>query len=433
MQKLDTILLHPAEQITEIIRRIYKAGMTTTSGGNISIKDEEGNIWVTPSAIDKGSLKRTDIICVKPDGSITGLHKPSSEYPFHLAIYKARPDIKSIIHAHPPALVSFSIVRQIPNTNVIPQAKQVCGPIGYAPYAIPGGEELGKFISHEFAKGFIAVIMENHGTVVGGSDLKDAYIRFETLEFAARTIIGAHTVGTPVFLTDTQIDHFNSHIPADLPELKEVSYPPDELFIRGEISNLVRRACDQGLMISSYGTVSVRWKEDDFLITPRNIPRWEIGLEDIVQIKGGQREAGKLPSKAVSFHHEIYRLNPHIHSIIITQTPNIMAYGVSNMKMDVRTIPESWIFLQDIPIVPFGMQFSNDHSIAGIFSKNSPAVIIQNDSVIVTGQSLLQTFDRLEVAEFSAKSLIMSKPLGELVPIGDEQIIALRQKYLSNS
>ncbi len=432
MQKLNTILLHPADQITEIIRRIYKAGMTTTSGGNISIKDEEGNIWVTPSAIDKGSLQRTDIICVKPDGSIIGPHKPSSEYPFHIAIYKSRPDIKSIIHAHPPALVSFSIVRQIPDTNVIPQAKHVCGPIGYAPYAIPGGEELGKFIALEFGKGFSAVIMENHGTVVGGTDLKDAYVRFETLEFAARTIIGAHTIGTPIFLSDAQIDFFESHIPSDLPELERVSFPSEELFIRGEISNLVRRACDQGLMISSYGTVSVRWKENDFLITPRNIPRWEIGLEDIVQIKGGKREPGKLPSKAVSVHQEIYRLNPHINSIIITQTPNIMAYGVSNLKMDVRTIPESWIFLQDIPIVPFGMQFSTDQSVSRILGKNTPAIIIQNDSVIVTGQSLLQTFDRLEVAEFSAKSLIMSKPIGELVPIGDEQIQALREKFLSN-
>ena len=167
MQKLNTVLLHPADQITEIIRRIYKAGMTTTSGGNISIIDDQGNIWVTPSAVDKGSLKRADIMCVKPDGTIIGRHKPSSEYPFHNAIYKARPDIKSIIHAHPPALVSFSIVRQIPDTNVIPQAKHVCGPIGYAPYAIPGGEELGENIALEFKKGFNAVIMENHGTVVG--------------------------------------------------------------------------------------------------------------------------------------------------------------------------------------------------------------------------------------------------------------------------
>jgi L-fuculose-phosphate aldolase len=136
MKKLNTKWMHPRDQITMIIDKIYRSGMTTTSGGNISIIDESGDVWVTPSAIDKGSLRPTDIICVRKNGTIEGRHKPSSEYPFHIAIYKCRPDIKAIIHAHPPALVSFSIVRQIPNTNVIPQAKYVCGPIGYAPYEI---------------------------------------------------------------------------------------------------------------------------------------------------------------------------------------------------------------------------------------------------------------------------------------------------------
>jgi len=430
MKKLDTQLLHPADQITEIIHRIYKAGMTTTSGGNISIRDNDGNIWVTPSAVDKGSLWREDIVCIKRDGTITGKHKPSSEYPFHKAIYEVRPDLKSVIHAHPPALVSFSIVRQIPDTNVIPQAKKICGPIGYAEYSIPGGEELGRKISAEFAKGFNAVIMENHGTVIGGTDLKDAYIRFETLEFAARTILGAHEIGKPVFLSDEEIEDFESKVPADMPEMEEVSFPSDELMIRSDISNLVRRACDQGLMISSYGTVSVRWNGEDFLITPRNVPRWEMGLEDIIQIRSGMREPGKLPSRAVTIHQEIYRLNPQVNSIITTQTPNIMAFGISNTKLDVRTIPESWIFLQDIPIIQFGVQFSKQHEVSGAISKNTPAVIIRNDSVIITGNFLLQTFDRLEVAEFSAKSLIMSKSLGKLIPIDNRHIEDLRIKFL---
>ena len=104
---LDTRLMHPRDQITMIISRIYKRGMTTTSGGNISVIDENKDIWVTPSAVDKGSLRPSDIMCVKPDGTVIGRNKPSSEFPFHKAIYEMRPDIKAIIHAHPPALVSF--------------------------------------------------------------------------------------------------------------------------------------------------------------------------------------------------------------------------------------------------------------------------------------------------------------------------------------
>jgi len=108
-----------------------------------------------------------------------------------------------------------------------------------------------------------------------------------------------------------------------------------------------------------------------------------------------------------------------------------MAYGVSGKKLDVRTIPESWIFLQDIPMIEFGHQFDRTNELGKMFTPNTPAVIIKNDSVIVTGDKLLQTFDRLEVAEFSARSLIMGHPLGELKPINEKQIEDLRKKFLS--
>ena len=423
--------MHPRDQITMIIDKVYRSGLTTTSGGNISIIDECGDIWVTPSAIDKGSLRPSDIVCVRKNGAIEGRHKPSSEYPFHRAIYEARPEIKAIVHAHPPALVSFSIVRQIPNTNIIPQAKYVCGPIGYAPYELPGSEALGEVIAKEFIKGFNAVIMENHGTVVGGTDLSDAFQRFETLEFCARTIIYGSTIGKPNYLTDQQIEEFEVQIPHLLPEMDSVDYPSDERAIREDIKKIVHRACTQGLMISSYGTVSVRWRNNDFLITPPYVARWDIQNEDIVQVKDGKREPGKIPSRSTWLHQEIYRRNPHVNSIILTQTPYLMAYSVTAEKLDVRTIPESWIFLQDVPNVPFGSHFAGSEVILDHLSVNTPAIIIDNDSVLVTGDKLLGTFDRLEVAEFSAKSLTMGASLGKLIPINPGQVEELRKKFLS--
>jgi L-fuculose-phosphate aldolase len=427
---LDTRLMHPRDQITMIISRVYKRGMTTTSGGNISVIDDNGDIWVTPSAIDKGSLRPSDIICVKPDGTILGRHKPSSEYPFHKAIYNARPDIKAVIHAHPPALVSFSIVHRIPDTNIISQAKHICGPIGYAAYELPGSNLLGDRIASEFNKGFMAIIMENHGTVLGGNNLLDAFQRFETLEFCARTILYGNTIGTSNYLTNDQINDFEAQIPGLLPEMKSVSYPSDEREKRLIICNIVHRACEQGLMISSYGTVSVRLGNCDFLITPTNVPRWNLQISDIVQIRNGMREPGKVPSRATWMHQEIYRRNPGVNSIILTQPPYLMAFGVTRSFLNVRTIPESWIFLQDIPSVPFGVHFMGRKEIPELISAGTPFVIIENDSVLVTGDKLLQTFDRLEVAEFSAKSLVMAKPIGELQPINDNQVEELRRVFL---
>jgi L-fuculose-phosphate aldolase len=429
MTTIDPKFMHPRDQITLVISRIYNRGLTTTSGGNISIIDDEGDIWVTPSAIDKGSLRPSDIMQVKKDGTIVGRHKPSSEFPFHKAIYEKRPDIKAIIHAHPPALVSFSIVREIPNTNVIPQAKNICGPIGYAPYALPGSKQLGEEVAKAFESDYNAVIMENHGVVLGGSDLRDAFQRFETLELCATTIINGKTIGEPKYLSNQEIYDFEAQIPVLQPELDTVSYPSDEREKREAIVKIVQRACQQGLMISSYGTVSARWRGNDFLITPTNVLRWDITRDDIVQIKDGKREPGKIPSRSVWLHQEIYKSKPEINSIILTQSPYIMGYGVTGNKLDVRTIPESWIFLQDIPNVPFGSHFKGNSSIVNLISKNVPAVIVENDSVIITGDALLNTFDRLEVAEFSAKSLTMSSSMGKLNPISDGQIEELRENF----
>jgi L-fuculose-phosphate aldolase len=208
----------------------------------------------------------------------------------------------------------------------------------------------------------------------------------------------------------------------------DIDHPSEERAIRSEMVNIIRRACNQGLMISTYGTVSVRWKENDFLITPRNVARWDIVPSDLVQIKNGMAEAGKTPSRSVALHQRIYQLNPHINSIICTQPVNLMAHAVSGSKFDVRTIPESWIFLQDVPSIPFGLIYNDVDSVAKMFNKNR-VIMVENDSVFITGDKLLNTFDYLEVAEFSANSLVMAATIGPLKPIGDEEIEELRVAF----
>jgi len=103
---------HPRDEILETMEQIYDYRMTTTSGGNLSIRDENGDVWITPARVDKGSLRREDIVRVGGDGTVDGLHPPSSELPLHQAIYQARPDIRGIVHAHPVALVAFSLVHR---------------------------------------------------------------------------------------------------------------------------------------------------------------------------------------------------------------------------------------------------------------------------------------------------------------------------------
>ena len=121
-------LLHPRDQIVATMARIYGHSMTTTSGGNVSVRDEDGDVWITPARVDKGDLRRQDIVRIRPDGTRDGPHPPSSESPFHLSVYAARSDVRAIVHAHPGALVSFSICGQVPDTRLFPEARKVCGP-----------------------------------------------------------------------------------------------------------------------------------------------------------------------------------------------------------------------------------------------------------------------------------------------------------------
>lgn len=421
---LNTKMMHPRDQITLVMKRIYDRVLTTTSGGNLSIKDEDGNVWITPSGVDKGLLKPSDIVCVRKDGTIIGDHNPSSEYPFHLAIYNKRPDIKAVVHAHPPGIVAFSIARQVPNTKVLPQVRSFCGEIGYAPYAMPGTEALGHSIANQFHEGVHIVIMENHGTVIGGCDISDAYQKFELLEVTAKSILYGNKLGEVTTLNDGQIDAQLKRYSNSLPDMEQESTELSSISRekRTEILKIVERACKQGLMLGAYGSISTRVNEQEFLITPDAISKWDLTLKDIVQISHGKKGPGKHPDPSVHLHHAIYEQHPDINAIIITQPTYLTSFAITGAKFNVRTIPETWIYLQDVQTGDFGCQFDKENGLSSMISPDSPVIILRNECTIVTGNKLLQAFDYLEVAEFSAKSLILSASLGEMIPISDNEI-----------
>jgi L-fuculose-phosphate aldolase len=421
-------LLHPRNQLVAIMNRIYHNGMTTLSGGNLSIKDENGDIWITPSGIDKGKLTAKDMMCVKADGAVEGPHKPSSELPFHRAIYAQRPDLHAIVHAHPPALVSFSIVREVPDTRIIPQANRVCGPVGYAPYALPGSEMLGESIATTFAEGYNIVILENHGVAAGGASLLDAFHRLETLDFCARTLLRARALGEVMTLTDPAFNLFD-HRDNLLPEFVPTTHSSRERELRQQIVDATTRACDRYLMISTEGVVSARLDETSFLITPTGHDRRNLGIEDVVLVHNGVREAGKLPSRSVRMHEAIYARHPDVHCVMTAQCPNATAYAITKAGFDSRTIPESFILLRDVPVIPFKILYTEPDTVAGLVSLSKPVLLVQNDCVLTLGTNILNAFDRLEVAEYSAKSLIDTTVLGPLVPIGDTEIRDLEAAF----
>ncbi len=421
--------IHPADQLVMFMQRIYDKGLTTTSGGNLSIMDDDGNIWITPAGVDKGTLTRGDIVCVKPDGTTVGPHRPSSELPFHASVYKMRPDLRAVLHAHPPALVAFSIVRRCPNLDLVPSVRKVCSDVQIAVYDVPGSDALGEKIGSVFANGCDIAILENHGVCIGAPDMFTAFQRFETLNYTATLEGLAKKVGKIHALPaegyrvsqttyHTKMDDFIPH-----------SRSSEELAARRDMITLIKRSYKMGLFTATHGTYSVRLADGSFLITPYNCDRAYLTEDDLVRVKADMKEQGKTPSRAVLFHAKIYQKHPEIKAILQAHPVHSMAFAVTDATFDPRTIPESYILLRDVKKLPYEQVYEDPDATAEAFVPSRPAVMIENSSVVVTGESLLQAFDRLEVMESTAHSIILSKEIGDIVHITDEEVEDLKVAF----
>jgi L-fuculose-phosphate aldolase len=410
------------------MERIYRYRMTTTSGGNLSIREPNGDVWITPARLDKGGLRREDIVCVKADGSILGSQRPSSEFPFHQAVYERRSDIGAIVHAHPVALVAFSICGQVPDTQLLHQARHVCGEVGLAAYALPGSQALAERVAGAFAKGGHCVIMESHGVVVGGETLQQAFQRFETLEFTAKTIIKARTLGQVNYLSREQIElPRRSFTP--LPVFEHRGVESRERELRRQLCDFVRRGYQQRLLISTEGSFSARLDAQSFLITPYRVDRNTVGLDDIVLVRGGAAERGKTPSRASRNHGAIYQRHADIQAVVNAYTINATAFSVCGAVLDSRTIPESFVFLREVALIPFGAQFGDPADLAERVSRRRPTALLENDGVLVCGSSVLDAFDRLEVLEATAEAVINARHLGKITLMSDKATAELDRVF----
>ncbi len=423
-------ITHPAERLVQAMARIYQYRMTTTSGGNLSIRDDDGSIWITPARVDKGALRVEDIVRVFPDGTTEGRHKPSSEFPFHQQIYQKRPGLKAIVHAHPVALVAFSICGKTPDTRLFTKARAVCGEVGFASYALPGSVLLGERIAAVFASGHDCVLLENHGVVVGGVDFSDAFRRFETLEFVAKTVVKARALGDVRYLTDEQLT-IGGHAGAEPGEFDPGPAGSRERALRRELCDFIRRGYHQRLLTANAGSFSVRVDDSSFLISTRLVDRATIAPEQLSLIRGELRERGTSPSSAWRLHRLIYQKHPEIRAIVNATPVNATAFSASASRLDTRTIPESYIFLRDVAVLPFSWVYDAPEKIADTMTPEFPIALIENDCALVLGKTILDAFDRLEVLESTAEAVILSRSLGVVRPMGPEVIDELVQAFLT--
>jgi L-fuculose-phosphate aldolase len=193
------------KEVARFMRRLYRQGLTTTSGGNISLKVSGDIVLITPSATDKGRMKWKEVGIMSILGeNLTPDLKPSIESALHLSIYKKNSKVSAIVHAHPVFASSFTAMKCTINTSLTAEARAICGEPRFVPYALMGSSELAEIAAENAVEADI-LLLENHGILTTGSTLLNAFDKLEVLENAAKMTLIVEITGKKRVLSSTRI------------------------------------------------------------------------------------------------------------------------------------------------------------------------------------------------------------------------------------
>lgn len=189
-------------------KRAGKKNFTPGMSGNLSARYGD-NIIITTSGSANGYLNEDDFVVIDFDGNVvSGNKKPSSEKMLHVEFYKIRPDVNFIFHVHAPYLSSFASAGIALDEPIMAENVYYFGHIPLAEYGLPSSKDLVEKTSKYF-KDFDAVLMANHGFIVGDSTIESAYLKLELAESYAQIVLNTKLLGGPVLLTDTQVEEIN--------------------------------------------------------------------------------------------------------------------------------------------------------------------------------------------------------------------------------
>lgn len=181
--------------LINVCHRIYEKGWVAMNDGNVSIRLDKDRILCTPTAVSKGMVELEDLIVVDMSGRIVdGCRECTSEIAMHITVYSIRPDVHSVVHAHPPVATGFASAGRALDKALLPEVVINLGAVPLAAYGLPGTPALSDGM-RPFIPDYDAVLLENHGCTCWGADVWQAFFRMEIVEHFARITFVAEMLG----------------------------------------------------------------------------------------------------------------------------------------------------------------------------------------------------------------------------------------------
>jgi len=190
------------ELMCEVGRRVYAKGFAAANDGNISYRLSDDRVLCTPTRVSKGFMKPDDLCIVDMDGKqVSGTRKRSSEILLHLSVMKARADVRSCVHCHPPHATAFAVAHEPIPKCILPEFEVFLGEVAIAPYETPGTQAFAETVL-PYVKDTDTILLANHGTITYGTDLEDAYFKTEIIDAYCRILLLAKQLGTINYYSD---------------------------------------------------------------------------------------------------------------------------------------------------------------------------------------------------------------------------------------
>lgn len=181
-------------RVVAVCKRMYAHGLIASTDGNVSVRLNERRFLVTPSGVHKGQVEASDLVVVDALGRPQRGGRASSELQMHLHLYAIRPDVRAIVHAHPPVAVACTLAKLALDVAYLPEVVFALGTIPTVPYSTPTTADVSDAVDR-VARIHDVFLLERHGSVTVASDIETAYNRLEALEHTAKIIHAARQIG----------------------------------------------------------------------------------------------------------------------------------------------------------------------------------------------------------------------------------------------